>query len=102
MRPQATAASQPACPAPTMTMSNCSVNCIFLKPFYRHRVEKPFSPQRHGDSEKPLRLLGGVGKDSFLPSIGWEIPITCAGFVVVSAAAVTDCGIAPVIHADLQ
>src|SRR5438034_10535697 len=27
MREQATAASQPACPAPTITMSNCSVNC---------------------------------------------------------------------------
>src|SRR5947207_12200454 len=27
MRAQATAASQPACPAPTITTSNCSVNC---------------------------------------------------------------------------
>src|SRR5262245_47244767 len=42
MREQATAASQPAWPAPTTTMSNCSVNCtqpLFYGKISRRRID---------------------------------------------------------------
>src|SRR5579884_1766558 len=42
-----------------------------------------------------------IGKEGLLPSLGREVPIACAGFVVV-AGGIRDGGAAPIIHAHLQ
>src|SRR5207253_285802 len=101
IRAQATAASQPACPAPTMTMSNRSVNCICSN-YFTGSGWKTLSPQRHGDTEKSLRALGSVGEDGFLPFIRREIPIAGTGFVIVAAGPVGGREIAPIVHPNLE
>src|SRR4051812_20265755 len=122
MRAQATAASHPACPAPTTTMSNCSVNCIDLS-FYRFMsAEKAFvafpcetlcplwlafepSPRRAQsfteEEHRGLLSWGSVGERRFLPTGGGKVPIACPCFVVVGATVIADGGITPVIHANL-
>src|SRR3954469_11349115 len=102
MRAHATAASHPACPAPTTTMSNCSVNCIDLL-FYRFVYVGSLcvflcetlcslwlkvletSPQRtQGFTEQRHRgslMLRNVSELGILPIRRGEIPIACAGFV---------------------
>ena len=43
-----------------------------------------------------------VGECGFLPLVGGEIPVAGSGFMVVSAGAVGDSWIAPVVHPHLQ
>ena len=103
------AASHPACPAPTTTTSKCSVKGI--RGFYcsNQRTTDVY----HGQIPRaaptsflplPVRKLrpSDVSESSFLPLIGWEVPVAGAGFVIVSAESVGDRRGTPIVHAHLQ
>ena len=98
MRAQATAASQPACPAPTIAMSKFSVNCT-RSLFYRPE-KKIFTTETQSHREGLLAFY--ICEDGLLPIVRGEIPVAGAGFVVVAAGAVSDGWVAPVTHAHLQ
>src|SRR6185312_16368276 len=71
MRAQATAPSQPACPAPTTTTSNCSVNCktsILMESFPPTDWQWVDNGCKHngcgfssGAHTKAVRLQAGLG-----------------------------------------
>jgi len=58
------------------------------------RSSHPFPPRR--------RLVGNIRERGFLPIFRGEVPIAGAGFVIVAAGAVSNGGVAPIIHAHLQ
>src|ERR1700722_1922984 len=91
MRAAAVAASHPACPAPTTTTSNCSVNCICGL----------YSSNEYPHCRLELRPAD-IGEPCFLPLFGGKIPVAGSGFVVVSTCAIRDGRSAPVVHPYLQ
>src|SRR6266853_6988505 len=107
MRAAAMAASHPACPAPTTTTSNCSVNggmaSLHSSKDYVMEDGRPSSRAGTPSSTSSLELRAAdIGERNFLPLRRGKIPIAGAGFVIISARAIRDSRRAPVVHADLQ
>src|SRR6478609_5833747 len=103
MRAAAMAASQPACPAPTTTTSNCSVKGGTAAFILARSAElnggrasrRPAGRGRPAIMQLELRTTDICERD-FLPLGRGKIPVAGAGFMIIAARTVRDRRGAPV------